>query len=233
MSLEESWIDVDQKVTIKPPVRYSARMPKVEALDTESSALFYHASSVYVIESDAEEYDEDNCESRDETADDRTMLFSRDSRTSPSSRDSNTTTATSIAALQDSLSTIVSRDMKQARACGSSRSKQPSSVCLDSLRIVPESQLPTMRARGSGTVAPTVSSTDSDSDSKTALKKRRVKRVRTGVSTPSMTVSSSGSPGGPGGFSPAALAAGITIIGLSFSAGYAIGRQSLRTASVN
>ncbi|KAG5366897.1 hypothetical protein CJU89_1346 [Yarrowia sp. B02] len=229
MSLEESWIDVDQKVTIKPPTRYAARMPKVEALETESSALFYHAPSVYVIESDGEEDDED-CESRDDMADDRAMVFSRDSRT-PSSRDSSTTTATSIAALQDSLSTIVSRDMKQARACGSSRSKPPSSVCLDSLRIVPESQLPKMRARGSGTVAPTVSSTDSDSDSKVALKKRRVKRVRTGA--PSMEISGASSPGGPGGFSPAALAAGITIIGLSFSAGYAIGRQSLRTASVN
>ncbi|KAG5356833.1 hypothetical protein CJU90_2183 [Yarrowia sp. C11] len=231
MSLEESWIDVDQKVTVKPPTRYSARMPKVEALDTESSALFYHAPSVYVIESEAEEDDEDNCESRDETAYDRHMLSSHDSRNSPPSRDSSTTTATSIAALQDSLSTIVSRDMKQARV--HSRSKAPSSVCLDSLRIVPESQLPKMRARGSGTVAPTVSSTDSDSDSKVALKKRRVKRVRTGVSSPSMELSGASSPGGTGGFSPAALAAGITIIGLSFSAGYAIGRQSLRTASVN
>jgi hypothetical protein len=232
MSLEESWIDVDQKVTVKPPARYSARMPNVEALETESSALFYHAPSVYIIESDAEEDDEYNCDSRDETTDDRTLLFSRDYRNSPSSRDS-TTTTTSIAALQDSLSTIVSRDMKQARACGSSRSKPPSSVCLDSLRIVPESQLPKMRARGSGTVAPAMSSTDSDSDTKMAVKKRRVKRVRTGVSSPSMEVSGAGSPGGTGGFSPAALAAGITIIGLSFSAGYAIGRQSLRTASVN
>lgn len=223
MSLEESWIDVDQKVTVKPPTRYSARMPKVEALETESSALFYHAPSVYVIESDGEE---DECESRDDNDTSESRGFSRDSNLafsrSPSSRD------TSIAALQDSLSTIVSRDMKQARA-SAVRSKPPSSFCLDSLRIVPESQLPKMRARGSGTVAPVVSSTDSDSDTKAAVKKRRVKRVRTG--SPSLDVS--GSPGGTGGFSPAALAAGITIIGLSFSAGYAIGRQSLRTASVN
>lgn len=210
MSLEESWIDVDQKVTVKnasssPRSRYHARLPKVESLETETSALFYHAPSVYVIQSDDdEEEDEERNNSRD----------------SPRSLHNSQHPAASMAALQDSLSTIVSRDMKGRPP----RSKPPSSVCLDSLRIVPESQLPKMRRQ---TAEVALSATESDSvDEARAIRRRRIKRVKKETSpTPSI----------PPLFevSPAALAAGITIIGLSFSAGYAIGRQSLRTASVN